>query len=144
MQHSVRDILKQKGGSIWSVEPGTTVFEVLQLMAEKEIGSVMVMEGERPLGIFTERHYSREVILKGKSSRDTPVSEIMTARIIYVRPDQTVGDCMALMTDKRVRHLPVMENDKLIGILSIGDVVKAIISEKQFLIEQLENYITSG
>lgn len=144
MQHSVREILRQKGDTIWSVGPGTTVFEVLQLMAEKEIGSVMVMDGERPLGIFTERHYSREVILKGKSSRDTPVAEIMTARIIYVRPDQTVGDCMALMTDKRVRHLPVMENDKLIGILSIGDVVKAIISEKQFLIEQLENYITSG
>ncbi len=142
--HTVRDIVKHKGTVVWSVEPGTTVFEVLELMAQKEIGAVMVLEAEHPIGIFTERDYARQVILKGKSSRDTPVEEIMTTRVVYVRPDQTVDDCMALMTNKRMRHLPVMENDKLIGLLSIGDVVKAIISEKQFLIEQLENYITSG
>jgi CBS domain-containing protein len=140
----VRDVLGRKGSAIWSIGPDATVYEALQLMAEKEIGAVLVLENERPIGIFTERDYARQVILKGKASKDTSVRAIMTARVVYVRPDQTVDDCMAIMTDKRVRHLPVMAEGRLEGLLSIGDIVKAVISEKQFIIEQLENYITSG
>jgi CBS domain-containing protein len=141
---SVRDVVEKKGRQIWSVAPGTTVFETLQLMAEKEIGAVLVMEGGRPVGIFSERDYARQVILKGKASKDTPVRDVMTTRVVYIRPEQTLEECMALMTDKRIRHLPVLVEGRVEGILSIGDVVKAVISEKQFLIEQLENYITSG
>ena len=140
----VRDLLAYKGGQIWSVSPNATVFETLQLMAEHEIGAVLVMEGTKTVGIISERDYARQVILKGKASRDTPVREVMTARVVYVRPEQTVDDCMALMTDKRIRHLPVVEDGAVIGVLSIGDVVKAMISEKEFLIEQLENYISTG
>jgi CBS domain-containing protein len=141
---TVRDILGQKGGKIWSVTPGNTVYEALQLMAEREIGAVLVMEGDKPVGILSERDYARQVILKGRTSKDTPVREIMSTRLVYVRMEQTVEDCMALMTDKRIRHLPVLDEGRLLGVLSIGDVVKAVISEKQFLIEQLENYISSG
>ncbi len=141
---SVRDLLAEKGDFIWSVTPGATVFETLQLMAEKEIGAVLVVSGGKTLGIFTERHYAREVILKGKASKDTPVSEVMETQVVYVKPDQTIEDCMALMTDKRVRHLPVLDDGHVRGLLSIGDVVKATISEKQFMIEQLENYIATG
>jgi CBS domain-containing protein len=141
---TVRDLIAQKGNVVWSVSPDATVFEALELLAEREIGAVLVVEGERPVGIFSERDYAREIVLKGKTSKDTPVREVMSSRVMYVRPEQTIDDCMALMTDKRVRHLPVLENDRLAGIVSIGDVVKAVISEKQFLIEQLEHYITSG
>lgn len=141
---SVRDLIQQKGRQVWSVGPQTTVYDTLSLMAAKEIGAVLVVEAERPVGIFSERDYARQVVLKGKSSKDTPVREVMTARVVFVRPEQSIDDCMALMTDKRIRHLPVLEQGKVVGILSIGDVVKAVISEKQFLIEQLENYISSG
>jgi CBS domain-containing protein len=141
---TVHDVLGHKGGKIWSVAPNNTVYEALQLMAEKEIGAVLVMEADRPVGILSERDYARQVILKGRTSKDTPVREIMSTRLVYVRLEQTVEDCMALMTDKRIRHLPVLDEGKLLGVLSIGDVVKAVISEKQFLIEQLENYISSG
>lgn len=141
---TVRDILSQKGSEIYFVDPDTTVLDTLKLMAEKEIGAVLVFHEERMVGIFSERDYARQVILKGKASKDTPVKEVMTARVAYVRPEQTVDDCMALMTDKRIRHLPVFIEGKVAGVLSIGDVVKALISEKQFLIEQLENYISSG
>lgn len=141
---TVQDVLGNKGGQIWSVSPGNTVYEALQLMAEKEIGAVLVMEAGKPVGILSERDYARQVILKGRASKDTPVREIMSTRLVYIRPEQTVEDCMALMTDKRIRHLPVLEGGELRGVLSIGDVVKAVISEKQFLIEQLENYISSG
>jgi CBS domain-containing protein len=141
---TVRDVLGHKGRKIWSVSPNNTVYEALQLMAEKEIGAVLVMESDRPVGILSERDYARQVILKGRTSKDTPVREIMSTRLVYIRPEQTVEDCMALMTDKRIRHLPVLEEGQLLGVLSIGDVVKAVISEKQFLIEQLENYISSG
>lgn len=141
---SVRDVLKVKGHAVWSVRPDLTVFDTLKLMAEKEIGAVMVMSDDRPVGIFTERDYARQVILKGKASKDTPVQDVMTSRVVFVRPDQSLDECMALMTDKRVRHLPVLENDQLIGVLSIGDVVKAVISEKEFIIEQLATYISSG
>lgn len=138
----VKDLLRTKGFDIWSVAPETKVFEALQLMAEKNLGAVLVLDAGNLVGIMSERDYARKVILKGKSSKDTPVREIMTERVIYVRTDMTVAECMALMTDKRIRHLPVLENDRLIGVISIGDVVKSIISDQEFMIEQLENYIT--
>jgi CBS domain-containing protein len=141
---TVRDLLEQKGRNVWSVAPDTTVYDALRVMAEKEIGAVLVLEGEQLVGVLSERDYARQVILKGKTSKETTVREIMTSRVVYVRPDQTVEACMALMTDKHVRHLPVMDGGRLVGMLSIGDVVKAVISESQFLIEQLENYITRG
>jgi len=141
---TVSDLMGAKGKLIWSVAPDTTVLEALRLMAEKEIGAVLVMLEERLVGIFSERDYARQVVLKGKASKDTPVRDVMTQRIVYVRPDQTVEDCMALMTDKRVRHLPVLDAGTLLGVLSIGDVVKAVISEKEFMIAQLENYISTG
>jgi CBS domain-containing protein len=141
---SVRDILKKKGSEICSVSPGASVYDALKLMAEKNIGAVLVLDAGRPVGILSERDYARQVILKGKSSKETPVREIMTSRVVFVRPEQNIEECMALMTDKRIRHLPVIADAKVIGVVSIGDVVKAVISEKEFRITQLENYITSG
>jgi CBS domain-containing protein len=141
---TVRDVLGQKGHQVWSVGPDTTVYDALALMAEKDIGAVLVMEGDHPVGIFSERDYARQIVLKGRASKDTPVREIMTAKVVFGRPEQNIEECMALMTEKRFRHLPILEGGRLIGLLSIGDVVKAVISEKEFLIEQLENYITSG
>jgi len=141
---TVRDLLLKKGREVFAVTPQTTVYDALALMAEKNIGAVIVLDGGRPVGILSERDYARQVILKGKASKETPVSEIMTTRVIFVRPEQNIEECMALMTDKHCRHLPVLEGGQLAGLLSIGDVVKAVISEKQFLIEQLENYITAG
>jgi len=141
---TVRDLLKAKGRDIWSVTPETTVYDTLRLMADKNIGAVLILDGNQTVGIFTERDYARQVILKGKASKDTPVHEVMTTRVVFVRPEQTIEDCMALMTDKRCRHLPVLDEGRLAGVLSIGDVVKTVISEKQFIIEQLENYISTG
>jgi CBS domain-containing protein len=141
---TVRDILQSKGSDVYSVTPDTTVYEALQVMAEKNVGAVLVMDGDRLVGLFSERDYARKVELKGLHCRETPVTDIMTSRILVVRPDETTEDCMALMTDKRVRHLPAVEGDQVIGIVSIGDVVKSIISEKEFIIEQLENYITGS
>ena len=138
---TVSMLLQSKGDDAWSVSPGTTVYDALVLMAEKNVGALLVVEGGRLVGIFSERDYARKVILQGKSSRHTSVGEIMTSRVVYVRPEQTIEECMALMTDKRIRHLPVLEGDRVIGVISIGDVVKAIISEQEFMIEQLENYI---
>ena len=139
---TVVQLLRTKGNEVLSVAPDTPVFDALQTMAERNVGALLVLEGERLIGIFTERDYARKVILKGKSSKEIPVKEIMSSHVLYVRPQQTIDDCMALMTDKRVRHLPVMEEDRLVGLISIGDVVKAIISEQEFMIEQLQNYIT--
>jgi CBS domain-containing protein len=139
---TVVQLLRTKGHDVLSVAPDTPVFDALQTMAEKNVGALLVLEGNRLIGIFTERDYARKVILKGKSSKEIPVKEIMSSHVLYVRPQQTIDDCMALMTDKRVRHLPVMEEDRLVGLISIGDVVKAIISEQEFMIEQLQNYIT--
>jgi CBS domain-containing protein len=138
---TVRDILREKGSDIWSVAADATVYEALQVMAEKNIGAVLVLEQGKLTGILSERDYARKVILQGRSSLNTPVKEIMTQQVFYVRPDQTIEECMALMTDKRIRHLPVLEDDRLIGVISIGDVVKAIVSEQRVTIQQYENYI---
>ncbi len=141
---TVGDILKKKGSHVWSVSPGTTVYDALKLMAEKEIGAVVVLETGQPVGIFSERDYARQVILKGRTSKDTPVRDVMASRVVFVRPEQSIEDCMALMTDKHVRHLPVLQQGTLGGMISIGDVVKEMISEKEFIIEQLANYIQQG
>jgi signal-transduction protein with cAMP-binding, CBS, and nucleotidyltransferase domain len=139
---TVNDLLRTKGHTIWSIAPEATVYTALELMAQKDVGALLVLDNGNLIGILSERDYARKIVLKGKTSRDTLVREIMTEHVVYVRPSQTVEECMALMTSKRVRHLPVMEDRQLIGVISIGDVVKAIISEQEFLIEQLENYIT--
>jgi CBS domain-containing protein len=141
---TVRQLLQAKGYDIWSTTSNTSVYDALTLMADKGVGALLVLEGEKLVGIISERDYARKVILKGKRSINTPVREIMTSKVFYVRPEQTVEDCMALMTEERVRHLPVLADDRLIGIVSIGDVVKTIISEQEFLIEQLERYIVGG
>ena len=140
----VREILQEKGDQVWSVSPETTVFDALRLMADKNIGALLVLDGEKLTGIFSERDYARKVILKGKTSKETAVREIMTSVVVTVLPQQSVEECMLLMTENRVRHLPVMEGERLVGMISIGDVVKAIISDKEFMIKQLENYITGG
>ena len=138
---TVRDVLERKGSDIWSIAPDASVYDAIELMADKGIGALLVTEGERLCGIVSERDYARKVVLKGRSSSDTQVKDIMTARVLYVGRERSIEECMALMTEKRVRHLPVMEDDRLIGILSVGDVIKAIISKQEFIIEQLEDYI---
>ncbi len=139
----VRDILREKGDQpIWTVEADSTVYHALTLMAEKNIGAVLVMESGQLVGILSERDYARKGILKGRLSKDTPVRDIMTENVVYVTNYRSVEECMALMTDKRVRHLPVLEGGRLIGIISIGDVVKAQIADKEFMIGQLTDYIT--
>ena len=135
------DILLSKGQEIWVVKPDDTVFDSLRRMAQKEIGALLVMDGEKLVGIVTERDYARKVILEGKSSKDSAVSEIMTKRVLCVSPERTLDECMALMTDKRVRHLPVLDHKRVVGVLSIGDLVKAMISEQQVFIDQLQHYI---
>jgi CBS domain-containing protein len=138
---SVGQLLRSKGNAVWSVIPDTTVYDAIKLMAEKEVGALLVLEGDKLVGIISERDYARKVILRGRSSKDTPVRDIMTERVLYVRPEQTIEECMALMTAKRVRHLPVCEDDHVIGVVSIGDLVKSVISQQEYLIQQLENYI---
>ncbi len=139
---SVRQLLDAKGHDVWSINPDASVFEAIELMATKSIGALIVIEEAGPVGIVSERDYARKVILKGRSSRQTPVREIMTTRVVYAKIDQTVEECMALMTEKRIRHLPVMDGKNLTGVISIGDLVKSIIDEQQFIIEQLEQYIS--
>lgn len=138
---SVRQLLDHKGRKIWSIRPDATVFDAVAKMAEKDVGSLVVMEGDKLVGIITERHYARNVVLKGKTSPATPVRDIMERRVVIARPEQTVEQCMALMSDKRVRHLPVFEGKKLVGIVSIGDLVKSIIGDQKFTIDQLVHYI---
>jgi CBS domain-containing protein len=138
---TVRHILQQKGWDFWTIDPDATVFDALAKMAEKDVGSLIVMEREKLIGIITERHYSRNVILKGKTSPTTLVREILERNVVHVRPDQPVELCMALMTERRVRHPPVLEDDKVIGIVSIGDLLKSIISKQKFVIDELEHYI---
>src|SRR5713226_5287719 len=141
---TIRQILGTKGRDVWSVSPDTTVYDAIKLMADKNVGALVVFEGDRLAGIISERDYARKVILKGKSSKETPVKEIMSVEVITIRPDQSIEECMALMTIRRIRHLPVLEEKKLVGVISIVDVVKAIISEQEFTIKQLENYITGS
>lgn len=140
----VKDILQAKGHRVWSITPDATVYDALTLMAEKNVGALVVLDGDRVVGIISERDYARKVILKGKSSKDLQVREIMTSRVVFVRPEQTMAECMVLMTDKHIRHLPVLVDNRLAGLVSIGDVVKAIIAEKEFIIGQLESYITGN
>ena len=140
---TIKEILKAKPQRVLSISPQATVLDALKMMADYEVGALVVLEGERLAGIFSERDYARKVILQGKASKDTAVAEIMTHRVVCVKPEQTVEECMALMTDKRIRHLPVLEEKKVIGVISIGDVVKEVISEQRFVIEQLEQYIHS-
>ena len=139
---TVMQLLQTKGQDIWSITPDALVIDALKLMAENRVGALLVLEAGQVVGIISERDYARKVSLLGKSSKTTPIREIMTEKVVYVRPEQSIEDCMALMTDKRIRHLPVLADDQLIGVISIGDVVKAVISEQEFIIAQLENYIT--
>lgn len=138
---TVRDILSAKKKDVWSVSPSDTVFDALKIMGEREIGALMVMEGGEVVGIISERDYARKIVLKEKTSRTTLVSEIMTVHMFSVKPENTIEDCMVLMTGKHIRHVPVFDNNKFIGLISIGDVVKEIISEQGRLIEQLSDYI---
>jgi CBS domain-containing protein len=137
---TVRDILQAKGHDVWSVTWGTTVYDALKLMADKNVGAVLVLDAGKLVGILSERDYARKVILKGKASKDTLVWEIMTEKVLCVHPDTIVEVCMELMTDKHVRHLPVLEDDRLIGVISVGDVVNAIISEQRYIINQLRAF----
>ncbi len=139
----IHQILSDKGSEAWSIGPEASVFQALELMAEKEIGALLVIQDDRLIGILSERDYARKVILSGRGSRDTKVRDIMSAEPCCIRPDQTIDDAMALMTNKRIRHLPVLDDGKLSGIITIGDVVKAKIADQEFVIQQLENYITS-
>jgi CBS domain-containing protein len=143
LMKTVRDILKVKGHNVWCIEVGSTVFEALGRMAEKEVGALVVMDGTRLAGIISERDYARKIILLGRTSPNTLVEEIMTSHVAYTHLEQSIEECMAIMTDKRIRHLPVFDEGKLVGIISIGDLVKSIIADQQFIIEQLERYITS-
>jgi CBS domain-containing protein len=139
---SVAQVLKSKPRqSVEAVAPSTSVFDAVKLLAEKNIGALLVLDGQRIAGIVTERDYARKIVLLGRSSRETTVADIMSSPVMYVRPDQTNEECMALMTDNRVRHLPVVDQGRLVGLISIGDLVKDIISEQKFIIEQLEHYI---
>jgi CBS domain-containing protein len=140
----VKQLLRSKGPEVFTITPDTSVYDALQTMADKNIGALVVVDGDEVVGIISERDYARKVILQGKTSMKVPVHEIMTERVYCVNPENTIEQCMALMTDKRVRHLPVLEKDKLVGIVSIGDAVKVIISNQEFMIEQLENYIVGG
>jgi len=139
----VRGILETKGHDVWSIEPSALVYDAMKLMADKAIGALLVMEGAKLVGIISERDYARKIILQGRSSRTTEVREIMTSRVVYTEPERNIEECMALMTDKRIRHLPVVEAGQVCGVISIGDLVKAIIAEQKFIIEQLERYISS-
>ncbi len=138
---TIKQILDSKGHDVLTVRPGDTVLQALELMASKNVGAVIVTENDAPVGIFTERDYARNVILKGRSSSNTPIRDIMVPDVIFVKPEQTVDECMAIMSEKRFRHLPVMQDGKLAGIVSIGDLVKTIIDEQAFTIQQLQGYI---
>jgi len=138
----IREILENKGDEIWFVGPHATVYEAIEIMADKVVGALVVMENDKLVGIISERDYARKVILRGRSSRDTPVLDIMTSRVIETSPDNTVDECMALMSENKIRHLPVMQGDKLLGVISIGDLVKETIKEQKSTIEQLERYIS--
>lgn len=139
---TVRELLKDKGSKVWTIAPDALVYEALSLMAERDIGALLVVRDGKPVGLISERDYARKVILKGHTSKALTVSDIMTRRVVCTNPDQTLDQCMAVITERRVRHLPVLEHGEIVGLISIGDLVKAIIDEQQFVIEQLEHYIS--
>lgn len=141
MKTKIKEILAVKGHNVWAVSPEATVFEAIEVMADKGIGALAVTLDEKLVGIVSERDYARKVILKGQSSRETSVREIMSTDVICVSGEETIDKCMALMTEKRVRHLPILDSDKLVGMISVGDLVKSIIKDQTFTIEQLEGYI---
>ncbi len=140
---TVKHILQNKGNAVYTVSPDSSVYDALETLEDNNISSLVVVENGKLIGIFTERDYARKVILKGRASKETSIRDIMTERPVFVTPDNTIEDCMQLMANRSIRHLPVLENDKLVGIISIGDVVKFIIHEKDFIIENLEHYIVS-
>lgn len=139
---TAKQLVELKGSEVWTVAPHQTVYEAIGMMADKNVGSLLVMDGRKLVGIITERHYARNVILKGKTSPDTLVGDIMDRTVVCARPEQSVDECMDLMTRRRVRHLPVLEKGQVVGIISIGDIVKSIIEEKSFIISELHNYIS--
>lgn len=141
---TVSDLLKSKGNAIYSVSPNDTIYHALELMVERNVSALLVMEGSKLIGIFTERDYARKVVLKGKSSRDTVISEIMTGTLTTVGLASTIDHCMRLMTGKHFRHLPVVDGETVLGIISIGDVVKHVIEEQKFIIQNMENYISGN
>ena len=141
---TVRQLLEGKSRDLWTISPDASVFEALERLAEKDIGALLVTEGEKLVGIFSERDYARKVALKGRTSKETTIGELMTRDVRYVQPEHTVEQCMVLMTDKRIRHLPVLQDQKLVGIVSIGDVVKAVISDQADTIQFLQQYLTGG
>ena len=141
---TIRHILQDKGRQVWSVRPGDKVYDAIKMMADKNVGSLVVLNGNKIVGIVTERHYARNVFLKGRGSPHTLVGEIMASDVACVKPDKSIEECMAIMTARRVRHLPVIKDGELFGIVSIGDLVKSIISDRELVIEQLEHYISGS
>ena len=141
---TVQDLLKRKGQDVWSITPDSSVYRAIELMAEKHVGALMVMNGDQLVGIISERDYARKVVLKGRSSKETPIREIMSSPVITIEPQRSVDDCMKVITDHRVRHLPVIEKEKVIGVVSIGDLVNWIISAQDHTIQQLQNYISGS
>ena len=142
MAQTVKELLEAKTNQVWTIAPAASVYDAVATMADRRIGALVVIEGDKVCGIITERDYARKIILRNKSSKATPVREIMTDRVIFVQPEQPIEECMALMTEKRIRHLPVLNEDKLVGVISIGDLVKELISDRDFIIEQLTRYIS--
>lgn len=139
---TVNELLEEKGAVVWTIASDTSVYDAIKTMAKRGVGALVVQDNAKVVGMVSERDYARKVILEGRSSRDTPVRDVMATRVIGAQPDETVEECMAVMTDKHIRHLPVMDGDHLIGILSIGDLVKSMIAHQQFVIDQLEEYIS--
>jgi CBS domain-containing protein len=141
---TIQQLIDDKGSQVWSIGPDASVYDALVLMADKQIGALLVMDEGSMIGLISERDYARSVILRGRTSKETRVGDVMTKRVVCTKPDQTLEEAMALMTEKRVRHLPVIDNEQVVGLISIGDLIKSIISEHKFIIEQLEHYISSG